>query len=57
MFHAKDDPYVPYEGSRRFAEATGVKLKSLTGGGHISTDYITTKYWAQIKRFFDSARV
>lgn len=23
MFHAKDDPYVPYEGSRRFAEDTG----------------------------------
>jgi pimeloyl-ACP methyl ester carboxylesterase len=56
MFHAKDDPYVPYEGSRRFAEATGVTLKSLRRGGHISTDYITRKYWAQIKRFFDSAR-
>jgi pimeloyl-ACP methyl ester carboxylesterase len=56
MFHAKDDPYVPYEGSRRFAEATGVTLKSLRRGGHISTDYITRKYWAQIKKFFDSAR-
>jgi pimeloyl-ACP methyl ester carboxylesterase len=57
MFHAKDDPYVPYEGSQRFAEATGVTLKSLRQGGHISTDYITRKYWAQIKKFFDSKRV
>jgi len=56
MFHAKDDPYVPYEGSRRFEEATGVKLKSLRRGGHISTDYITRKYWGQIKKFFDSGR-
>lgn len=54
MIHAKDDPNVPYEGSRRFAEATGVKLKSLTHGGHVSTDYITRKYWPQIKKFFDS---
>jgi esterase/lipase len=57
IFHAKDDPYVPYEGSRRFADATGVTLKSLRQGGHISTDYITRKYWAQIKKFFDSKRV
>jgi dipeptidyl aminopeptidase/acylaminoacyl peptidase len=56
MFHAKDDPNVPYQGSRRFAEATGATLKSLRRGGHISTDYITRKYWAQIKKFFDSAR-
>jgi pimeloyl-ACP methyl ester carboxylesterase len=54
MFHAKDDPYVPYEGSRRFADSTGVTLKSLQRGGHISTDYITRKYWSQIKKFFDS---
>jgi len=30
-------------------------LKTLRRGGHISTDYITRKYWPQIKRFFDSA--
>ena len=56
MFHAKDDPCVPYNGSRRFADSTGVTLKSLQRGGHISTDYITRKYWPQIKKFFDSAR-
>ena len=55
MFHAQDDPHVSYEGSRRFADVTGVKLKSLKHGGHISTDYVTRKFWTQIKRFFDSA--
>jgi dipeptidyl aminopeptidase/acylaminoacyl peptidase len=55
MFHAKDDPNVPYEDSRRFAESTGVTLKSLKRGGHISTDYVVRRYWVQIKNFFDSA--
>jgi pimeloyl-ACP methyl ester carboxylesterase len=56
MFHAKDDPSVPYARTRQFAEITGIKLKTLQRGGHISTDYITRKYWALIKRFFDSAK-
>jgi pimeloyl-ACP methyl ester carboxylesterase len=56
MFHAKDDPYVPYEGSRRFAELTGVRLKSLRRGGHISTASVTRKYWIEIRKFFASAR-
>src|SRR5215467_6761163 len=56
MFHTKDDPNVPYQRAKQFAEITGVKLKTLPRGGHISTDYITRKYWPQIKRFFDSAR-
>jgi pimeloyl-ACP methyl ester carboxylesterase len=55
MFHAKDDPNVPYERTRRFAELTGATLKSLSRGGHISTDYVVRKYWAQIRKFFDSA--
>ncbi|HEX4782775.1 MAG TPA: alpha/beta fold hydrolase [Candidatus Sulfotelmatobacter sp.] len=55
MFHAKDDPNVPYERSRLFAEITRTTLKSLSRGGHISTDYVVRKYWAQIKKFFDSA--
>jgi dipeptidyl aminopeptidase/acylaminoacyl peptidase len=52
IFHPKDDPNVPYEGSRQFAEATGVKLTTLPRGGHISTDYIVRKHWRQIKTFF-----
>ncbi|MGA9978412.1 MAG: alpha/beta fold hydrolase [Candidatus Sulfotelmatobacter sp.] len=55
MFHAKDDPNVPYERTRLFAEVTGATLKSLMRGGHTSTDYIVRRYWAQIKKFFDSA--
>jgi dipeptidyl aminopeptidase/acylaminoacyl peptidase len=56
IFHAKDDPHVPYEGSKRFAELTGCTFKSLQRGGHVSTDYIVRRYWTQIKKFFDSAR-
>jgi dipeptidyl aminopeptidase/acylaminoacyl peptidase len=55
MFHAKDDPNVPYERSRLFADLTGATLKSLSRGGHISTDYVVRRYLAQIKKFFDSA--
>ena len=54
LFHAKDDPNVPYGRTLRFAEITGAKLRTLRRGGHISTDYITRKYWPQIKRFFDA---
>jgi len=57
MFHAKDDPNVPYERTRQFAELTGAALKSIKKGGHISTDYVVRKFWAQIKTFFDSAGV
>lgn len=55
MFHAKDDPSVPYARTKEFAEITGVKLKTLQRGGHISTDYVTRKFWPLIKKFFDSA--
>jgi len=54
MFHAKDDPNVPYRSTKKFAQIIGAKLKTLQRGGHISTDYITRKYWAEIKKFFDS---
>jgi predicted alpha/beta hydrolase family esterase len=54
MLHATDDPNVPYARSKRFAEITGAKLKTLRRGGHISTDYVTRRYWPEIKRLFDS---
>jgi len=54
MFHAWDDPYVPYKSVAHFAARTGSKLKSLRRGGHISTDETVRKYWPQIKRFFES---
>ena len=40
MFHVKDDPNVPYECIRQFAELTDAAWKSINKGGHISTDYV-----------------
>lgn len=54
MIHAQDDPYVPYKSVARFAARTGIRLKSLRRGGHISTDETVRKYWPQIGKFFAS---
>ena len=54
MFHAKDDPYIPWRGIESFARRAGTKLILLPHGGHLSTEYIVRKYWPRIKRFFDS---
>jgi esterase/lipase len=52
MFHAQDDPNVPYKSVVNFAKRTGVKLKLLRRGGHLSTDVIVRRHWAQIANFF-----
>jgi len=52
MFHAQDDPSIPYQSVVQFAKRTGVKLKLLRRGGHLSTDMIVRKYWTQIDTFF-----
>jgi pimeloyl-ACP methyl ester carboxylesterase len=54
MVHAKDDPHVPFEGSVRFAAATGATLKTLKRGGHLRTEDVVRKRWKSIKRFFES---
>jgi pimeloyl-ACP methyl ester carboxylesterase len=54
MFHAQDDPAIPYQSVRKFARVTGVKLKLLRRGGHLSTDLIVRKYWAEIRAFFEN---
>lgn len=54
MFHAQDDPHVPCESVVKFARQTGVKLKLLRTGGHLSTDMIVRKYWPELQRFFKS---
>jgi pimeloyl-ACP methyl ester carboxylesterase len=54
MFHAKDDPSIPYRVVKAFADKTGVKLNTLQRGGHISTEWVVQKYWPRIKRFFES---
>jgi pimeloyl-ACP methyl ester carboxylesterase len=54
MFHAKDDPYVPWKSVSEFASSAGIKLHLLARGGHLRTENIVQKYWPQIKRFFRS---
>jgi pimeloyl-ACP methyl ester carboxylesterase len=54
MFHAKDDPYIPWKTVARFAESTGARLKLLKRGGHLPTNHIVPYYWPQINRFFSS---
>lgn len=54
MFHAHNDPYVPYNSVKRFAERTGIALKSFRRGGHLSTERTVRKYWPDIRRFFRS---
>jgi pimeloyl-ACP methyl ester carboxylesterase len=53
MFHAQDDPYVPYRSVEKFAKRTGSRLKLFRRGGHLSTDMIVRKYWAGIREFFE----
>ena len=57
IFHAMDDPHVPFDGSVRFAEKTGVLLKPVKRGGHLSTEFVVRRYWERIKKFLDSTDV
>lgn len=52
MFHCKDDPHVPYESARRFADQTGARLRSFARGGHASTELMVRKHWKEIAKFF-----
>lgn len=52
MFHAKDDPYVPWKGVDRFAKRVGANLSLLSRGGHLSTTRIVQRYWPRISAFF-----
>ena len=35
MFHAQDDPYVPYQTVAKFSKRTGAELKLFRRGGHL----------------------
>jgi predicted alpha/beta hydrolase len=54
IFHAKDDPYIPWKSVDGFARRAGIKIKLLSRGGHLATPVVVKKYWPEIKRFFDS---
>jgi pimeloyl-ACP methyl ester carboxylesterase len=55
MFHAKDDPYVPWRSVERFARVTGARLNLLSRGGHLRTESVVRKYWRAIEGFFRAA--
>ena len=54
IFHAKDDPYIPWRSVSRFADTAEIKLRLLARGGHLRTEHIVRTYWPQISRFFQS---
>jgi len=54
MFHAKDDPYIPWKLVDGFARRAGITLKLFSRGGHLKTEYVVRQYWPTIKKFFDS---
>jgi alpha-beta hydrolase superfamily lysophospholipase len=54
IFHAKDDPYIPWRIVDRFAKRAGIQLKLLPRGGHLRTEYVVQTYWRQIKTFLNS---
>lgn len=56
MFHAQDDPYVPWRTVARFAQISGAKLNLLKRGGHISTDGTIQRFWPMISKFFAGGR-
>ncbi len=52
MFHAKDDPYIPWKMVDSFARKAGIKLKLLARGGHLSTQTVVQRFWPEIRAFF-----
>lgn len=54
IFHAQDDPYVPWRSVARFAAAADIKLRLFRRGGHLSTERVVRTYWPQIAGFFRS---
>lgn len=54
MFHAKDDPYIPWKMVDEFARNVGADLKLLSRGGHLGTETVVRKYWPRIEGFFQS---
>ena len=53
MFHAKNDPYIPWKQVDGFARRTGIRLNLLAQGGHLSTTRTVQQYWPRIRRFFE----
>lgn len=56
MFHAKDDPYIPWQSVRQFADAAGIRLKLLPRGGHLKTEETVVRHWPEIRSFLEGKR-
>ena len=54
IFHAQDDPYIPWRSVRDFAATAGIKLRLLARGGHLKTELVVRSHWRLIERFFRS---
>ena len=54
IFHAKDDPYIPWKLVAGFASRAGIRLTLLARGGHLKTEHVVQKYWPQIEKFLNS---
>jgi esterase/lipase len=54
MFHAKDDPFIPWTSVRDFADEVGARLKLLARGGHLRTEEVVRKHWREIRSFLES---
>ena len=52
MFHAKDDPYIPWRMVEAFSKQTGAKLKLLSRGGHLKTEWVVQTHWREINKWF-----
>lgn len=52
IFHAQDDPYIPWRQVQHFAACTRSRLRLLDHGGHLRTELIVRRYWRTISSFF-----
>jgi predicted alpha/beta-fold hydrolase len=52
MFHAQDDPYIPWRLVKKFADSAGIRLRLFPRGGHLRTERVVRAHWPQIERFF-----
>lgn len=54
LFHAKDDPVIPFRDVQNFAEKTGARLVLSARGGHLSSTRTVQAHWEKIRKFFES---
>lgn len=53
VFHAKNDPYIPWKGVKAFCDTAKIRINILATGGHLSTIDTVQTHWSKIKAFFE----